>query len=239
MKTINYEQFKFRKDNRNCIDQAHVKRLIESIRAKNLLELRPILVNKHYEVIDGQHRLEAAKELGVEIYYNIEEDLTAGDIITLNINKQWTLADFLNFYVQNGYDEYIKFKAFMDKNAITARVALNLCLGTMKNVANDFRHGKLVFEDIPAQEDIELCKQTIACIKKNNGKSNHTESGRFWKAMLLLIKHDDFRVAKWFNNLDKMVGRICPKVSTKDYARLLMDIYNWKNSDRINILDEV
>ena len=37
--------------------------------------MRPIVVNKKMEVMDGQHRLMAAKQLGVEIYYQEEKNL--------------------------------------------------------------------------------------------------------------------------------------------------------------------
>ena len=240
MKTNNYDMFVFRVDNREKgIDQSHVRALIQSIKARNLLELRPILVNKNMEIIDGQHRLMAAKELGVDIYYNVEKNLVATDIILMNTNKNWSMGDFLNFYVQNDYVEYKKLAEFMLKNEITLRVALNICMGNMHNVQKDFKQGKLIFETVPAQEDVELCRQTIAVIKKNIGFSKFIESGKFWKAMLLLFRHKDFSLAKWFNNLEKMIGRMAPKATTKDYCRLLMEIYNWHNPDRINILDEI
>lgn len=40
-KTKDYDIFTLRSDNRERIDQAHVRRLIQSIKAKNLLELVP------------------------------------------------------------------------------------------------------------------------------------------------------------------------------------------------------
>ncbi len=86
-KTKNYEMFTFREDNREKIDQSHVQRLVFSIEKRNLLELRPIIVNEKFEVIDGQHRLMAAKFLDVEIFYQQEKKLDAKDIITMNITN--------------------------------------------------------------------------------------------------------------------------------------------------------
>ena len=85
-KTKDYEMFKFRDDNRP-LSQPHLKALIDSIKSKNLLEMRPIQVNAQFEVIDGQHRIAAAKALGVDIYYQVEESLNPEDIIRLNIKN--------------------------------------------------------------------------------------------------------------------------------------------------------
>ena len=100
-KTKNYEMFKFREDNRLKIDQSHVNKLINSIQSRNLLDMRPIIVNSDYEILDGQHRLLAAKNLGVEIYYEIEEKLEHKDIILMNVAKSWAVCDYMNYFVKN------------------------------------------------------------------------------------------------------------------------------------------
>lgn len=66
-KTKNYSLFKKYAKNRD-IDGRHVEKLIASIKTANLLDCEPILVNEKMEVIDGQHRLEAAKSLNLDIY---------------------------------------------------------------------------------------------------------------------------------------------------------------------------
>jgi len=86
-KTTNYEIFTFREDNREKIDKKHLARLVESIKSRNLLELRPIMVNEKLEIVDGQHRLLAAKQLGYEIYYQKEENLDCADIVRMNLSK--------------------------------------------------------------------------------------------------------------------------------------------------------
>jgi ParB-like chromosome segregation protein Spo0J len=48
----------------------HVRRLVDSIK-KYGMKCNPILVNEQMEVIDGQHRLLAAKETNSFVYYII------------------------------------------------------------------------------------------------------------------------------------------------------------------------
>lgn len=54
-KTFNYKMFKILKPNRK-INNSHVRKLMESISARDLSEFYPILINEKNEVIDGQHR---------------------------------------------------------------------------------------------------------------------------------------------------------------------------------------
>ncbi|MEK6878376.1 MAG: ParB/Srx family N-terminal domain-containing protein, partial [Nanoarchaeota archaeon] len=67
-KTTDYKMFKKLKGNRN-IYKPHLNGLIQSIQEENLLQYNPITINSDMEIVDGQHRLEAAKILKLDIYY--------------------------------------------------------------------------------------------------------------------------------------------------------------------------
>lgn len=237
-KTKDYTIFKFREDNRAIIDQTHIKKLIESIKNRNLLEFRPIAVNSKMEVIDGQHRLLAAKSLGVDIYYEVNKNLKNEDIISLNISKAWTPADYLNYYIKNGNENYIKLQEFMKKNNLPLRTALNLTIGQGRECRSEFKQGKYKFSEDDFDIQLDICWDTIEYIKKMTGFSNYTSSTRFWKALLVLIKHHNFDAEKWMANLEKMVERFTPKARTEDYLRLFMDVFNWRNNVKVHLLDE-
>lgn len=57
-KTKDYTSFRAIVSNRE-VNKAHVKKLAASIRKKNLLYIRPVIVNDRMEIIDGQHRVAA------------------------------------------------------------------------------------------------------------------------------------------------------------------------------------
>ena len=238
MKTKNYDMFKFRSDNRVTIHQRHVKRLVESIESRNLLELRPICVNEDMEIIDGQHRLMAAQILGVDIYYNVEKKIKSEDIILMNIAKSWNSSDYLNYYCKNGYEEYRKLEKFLKEHAITIKIGLSITMGESDKCYEDFRHGKYVFSEVVEKTSLDICWYTIGQIKKFNGFSIYTSSSRFWKAILKLVNHPDFDIEKWKHNLTRLIDRFGPRASTNDYYKLLMDVNNWKNSSKINLLQD-
>lgn len=237
-KTRDYDSFIFREDNRDRIRPQHVKRLIESIRSRNLLEFRPVVVNGSMEVIDGQHRILAAKALGVEIYYQMEKSLDAADIIKLNISESWNMADYLNFYILHGYVEYIKLRNFMDKNKISLKVGMSIALGQVKQGRIAFKAGEFKFNEETLGQEIDACWETIGYINKMNGFSAYTESSKFWNALLKLIKHPCFDVTKWRTNMKLMVDNFSAKTSEKVYVKMLTKIYNWKNQSPIYFTEE-
>ncbi len=237
-KTGDYGIFSFRDDNREKIDQGHVKRLAESIKSRNLLELRPIVVNEKMELIDGQHRLLAAKLLGVEIYYQQEVSIEPSDIILMNISKSWGMSDYLNFHCQHENSEYKKLRTFMNKHSLNIQVALNIAIGKSQVKYHDFRVGKFKFDLENLDVELEVCWESIAYIKKMNGFSPYTKSSRFWQALLKLTRHHEFDANKWKSNMQKMIDKFSSKASTKDYLRMMQSIYNWRNPSKINISED-
>jgi len=234
--TSEYDQFKFREDNRETITQSHVKRLAASIQARNLLEMRPISVNADMEVIDGQHRLLAAKLLGVPIYYVRNFELTPSDIIIMNVAQTWGQGDYLNYYCKNHYPEYIKLKEFMVENGLSLKIALNISMGCAREMYLNFKDGKFKFNKEHFESYINICWETIEYIRRMNGYSPYTDSARFWGALLILIRHANFDAAKWKDNLSKMVERITAKASKQDYLKMFMEIHNWRNNSKVELI---
>lgn len=233
-KTKDYEIFKFRQDNRERIIQGRVLSIANSIKARNLLEFRPILVNEDMEIMDGQHRMLAAKMLDVEIYYEINKKMNPSDIILLNNAKSWGINDYLNFYCKNDYQEYIKLHYFMTANNLSLKVALTLTMGKQREITEAFRGGKYEFKGEIQPGALKVCWDTINYIKRMNGFSSYTHSARFWNALLKIALHRSFNPDKWLSNLEKMVERFKPKATSEDYMLLMLEVNNWHNTMKIS-----
>ena len=79
--TTDYSKFKKARGNRP-VDAAHVAQLKRFIADKDLYD--PIRVNKNMEVIDGQHTLQARKELDLKVPYIIINSDDPLDVARLN-----------------------------------------------------------------------------------------------------------------------------------------------------------
>jgi len=113
--TADLSVFKILEGNRN-INLGNVDRLVKSIEENGFLQM-PIIVNENYEVIDGQHRLMAAKKINSIIYYHKVNNYDLNTAITLNKNSaNWSMSDFVKSYCDLGYKDYIKLQQFYEVN---------------------------------------------------------------------------------------------------------------------------
>lgn len=120
LSTTDYDTFHRVVGNRKIVRE-RVEILKKSICERNLLHLKPIICNKQFSIIDGQHRLQAAKELSLPIYYVIDqqsEDDSA--IVILNrTQSNWLLEDYVDYYAENGKPDYLQLKKFSKECSIS------------------------------------------------------------------------------------------------------------------------
>ena len=103
--TEDYARFSLMELNRN-VNRNHVQRLKESFERDYLLA--PILVNEHFEIVDGQHRFTAAKEMGLPIRYVVAKGYNIEHVKMLNHEgKNWTVMDHFMSYVKQGVPAYV------------------------------------------------------------------------------------------------------------------------------------
>lgn len=111
--TTDYEQFITLRGNR-AISTHHVAQLIKSFQKHYLFS--PIMINEQNEVIDGQHRLTAAKELGLPVFYMVNRGYGLDQVKMMNKHaSNWTKQQYLDCYADLKYPEYVKFRNFLNQ----------------------------------------------------------------------------------------------------------------------------
>lgn len=112
-KTSNYSWFKKFDWNRKTED-IHIRRLIQSYEEIGQIPI-PIVVTSEGQIIDGQHRFEAAKEVGLPIYYIINDNITAEQCEKLNIiSSKWKVADKIHSRAERGNINYVRLEALVN-----------------------------------------------------------------------------------------------------------------------------
>lgn len=238
--TEKYSMFKKQHCNRD-IQENHVKHLMASIKQENLLYLEPILVNKQFEVIDGQHRLEAAKRLQVEIYYRVDDNLSESSIALLNNNTlRWKYNDWLNYYNNTGNIHYHKLDQFAKKNSIHLTIALAM-LGVTHggNSMRSFKRGMFKFPD--AQDELEAInklanlRQMIEYVcTKTIGEKKYLNGPLFSRSFtaFLNVKSVDFNI--FMKKLPFKLDLLRPCSRIIHYLEIFREIYNFKNQQPLN-----
>ena len=125
--TNNYKKFSLHHKNR-VLSIGKVEKLAEAMKRNNLLHLYPIIVNKKNEILDGQHRFEAAKIAKCEIFYLVSDaTYDIGNVAESNsFQKGWNLADYIRFWAKSEKPEYLRVVALAKKYDIRATAICNL-----------------------------------------------------------------------------------------------------------------
>lgn len=238
LKTNDYSLFRPHESNR-AVDQANVNRLISSLKARNMLEFRPILVNARMQIVDGNHRLQAAKTLGLDIYYQIVQDSNSEDIILLNANqKRWTTEDYIHYYVSKGNLEYKKLQEFCEQRKIGAPWFFKLVTGSREGISNKTKYGSFKF---PAGEELDeinrlldgIDQVTEALQRYIPNSTSLRKSLKLKYAVIYLLKNPDVDIRTLMNKITYKAESLRKCADTDSYLQMLRDIYNWKNKDPI------
>lgn len=235
-KTKDYSLFRTLLGNRSY-NLLHVKRLILSFREKHLVS--PIIVNERFEVIDGQHRLQASKELNTFVYFIVIPGYSIYDVQLYNINQQnWKKKDYLKMYCDQGIKEYLQFRKFMMDFPDFGIQASERILTQLKSQggrqttidkqrvrARDFEEGKLTIPDLLKSYNIA---RKIAELKKFYAGFNR---GTFVSTMLDILDNKNYKHHEMLKKLENNPVQLqdCPNVD--QYKILIEDIYNYRRSD--------
>lgn len=230
--TTDYSKFGLIKGNRDITD-AHVRMLISSISKKNLLRFNPILVNERMEVIDGQHRLEAASILNEPIYYITALGARIEDVQALNAHqKQWTLKEYAESYAELGFKDYKILLRFMQEQDMPVSIAAWLLSSkTQGGHMTKFRAGGYVADAVgeayQVSEKIRLFDKRITSqVRRSKG---------FVRAIRTIMRSGNVDWKRMEHKLAITNNQIPSYQSMRDYLREIEDIYNYKNQtvDRI------
>lgn len=221
--TFDYSKFSFLDSNRK-INSRNLAKLVASMKEKQLKI--PILVNKDFKIIDGQHRFLAAKELELPIYYYIIEDYGIEEMKRANlVNSSWTKKDFLNMFVEEGDTNYEIFNRIIEDFDISILLLIKVFSSmqgkSQKDFAKLFEEGILDISEIEKVEDFLLCLEDFSFFKPY-------KTLQFVTAFLKLYMQPKYDHEVMRQRLEKRRDSLKKKSTTDDYLVLLTkEIYSF------------
>lgn len=221
--TTNYDQFKLVTSNRE-IDKNHLKSLIKNIKENNLLHVNPIVVNELMQIIDGQHRLEAARILQVPIYYIIGE-VNEKDIASLNkCKKNWSPMDYINYWAikkRPGFHQLAK--VLSENRNIPLSTALALLSSTGTRELDRIRNGEIDTLNYPNAIKI------VQALKDLHEQYDFVMERAFVVALRKSFDHELFEFDHLQQNLKDGLSRRFVKCYTIfEYLQMIQEIYNYR-----------
>lgn len=228
--TDNYYQFKRLLNNRD-VKKGGVKNIIDSINTIGYIT-NPIIVNEKHEVIDGQHRLEALKALGMKVDYIVAEGAGIEQCRLMNRKQgNWTTMDYLKSYARGGNENYVRLYDLLARHPKQKLAVIIFAIkGAMHNqlliVDGNFICEKKEYED--ADRKLTFLDEVIDCIKKVDGRSDYLAS-----AVLYAYENETVDPYRLTDTIVNKWNKIRPSVSLTDALDNLSEAYNFKARNKI------
>jgi hypothetical protein len=222
LSTTDYDIFKGVLGNRP-IHEPHVDRVRRSIEKKNMLPRNPMKVNQNMEIIDGQHRLEAAKQLQLPIYYMIEPDAGLEEIQLLQTTRTWLTSDYLDSFIAMKKRDYIILKEFAEEYRISISIAMQVLsqrFNSRTELLRDFREGNFQIADY---ERAQAVASLIGEVRRHSPDYSWTHRECIRALALLQEKVDPKMFTEQLSRYQLVVTR---RQSVRDYLRQFENIIN-------------
>jgi hypothetical protein len=228
--TSDYSLFKPINGNRK-IDQLHYERLCKSMADNYLFTV--LYVNDKHEIIDGQHRFEAIKSLGLPVHYAIIEGAGLEQVQVYNhFLKKWDSEDYLHGYIELGKPEYIAYKKFKDKYQFGHNETMSMLTGAKGGgggVYNAFITGRFTITHL--KEATYLAER----IWMFNGIYDGFRRRAFVYAMLYLNSKSNFDFLEFYNKIKAQPSLLSHCNEAKQYILLIEEIYNYRRREKVNL----
>ncbi len=222
--------------------QTRILNISKSMIEDGLL-LSPIIVSSDFHVIDGSHRLEAAKLAGKGIYYIIDKSVGSSSQSVfeatkrLNVNsKEWTKNDYLMGYSSKGIKSYKVLNTFSKQYpmfTLTERLMLLNNSGTRHSNKRVFANGEYEIDDTQIEVGREWAEKLL---KLKPYFPEHYTDSVFVRALLTIMeKSKYFSFEGFLRQVKKHPNLLKKQEDKKSYAKMIEHIYNFGRRVRLPI----
>ena len=235
-----YSQFKSLPGNR-AIRAGHVEALVKAIEEKDMTKVRPILVNEKLEIVDGQHRFEACKQLGLKIYYQIQKGATSFDAAALNaIQKAWTDSNYMDHLLCHDDPVMVSLRKFLSEHGLPNSVLITCITSDARSRtwSKNMKAGKLdpkMWENPEIIERIERWKEFVAVVEPTL-RLPVTKHFLYHTSMVAaLIRFMCLLGCRWeqfMSNIQQGCA-VRPCRTVEQYMEMFVDIHNYRQKDRL------
>jgi len=234
-RTDNYEKFK-RLDGNRGVQLMRVKKVMDSVKANGYI-YSPLIVNERYEVVDGQARLEAFKQLGIPVDYIMEKGLTVKDCVALNLYQtKWNLYDFINSFAELGNTSYQYLQNLIKRFPMFPVDTITAACGYASRAANTVKAGE--FECGPgtysvAQQVLDWLKELRPYMDRAKGNTGYISY-----ALIFAWKQPDIDANRLRDKFIRYYSTsvVKPYVDVGGAVKAVAEVYNYKTAfERINL----
>jgi hypothetical protein len=249
--TTNYGQFNFLLANRS-INESKVKNLAHEI-AVNGLKV-PIIVNERLEVIDGQHRLQACKQVKEPLKYFVSRGATVADAAAANqAGSNWNKRDWIDYHAARGNQDYLKLQTWIAHCKSMGVISLDAAILFAQNNATTKtlykKDGQIIDKKVAGSVllgnqlkvgtwqfgDEKTAFQLLEMYCELSETAAWTNKKLFITTMIRVSRISDFNLKWLLKQIKKYPQKWYNCVNGDAYIAMIEDIYNY-NRNRSNRL---
>lgn len=230
MVTSDYSIFKILDGNRSVKD-GRVEKIKSSIKKVGYIPA-PIVVNEKMQIIDGQGRFAALKELGYSICYIVVPGLTIDHCVAMNINQSnWTIRDYVESYAKQGNENYKRLLELLDDHSSLGFLTVSaIAVGNAGAPRTEtIRDGRLIIDSKRIKTASNICswiEQNVLPLKgKIKGRFDYLQN-----AVAFCLEHTDVDKSRLAKVLSENAYDIMPPANVPSSLKEIERVYNRKLS---------
>jgi len=239
--TTNYDSLSFLYYNRDY-SKERVTKVRESI--KKVGQREPAIVNPNGEIISGQARFEACKQLAIPFKFIIDDyendDKTLECMLEIHaVQSIFTLTECLDTYCSLKKPEYYWFRQIKDEFKVapqTLLMIINEDWDAKHSLEQEFRNGELKLTKNTQDRVYNFCKlmRDVDDARPFQTKSRKGATKQvFIKPMLDFVKHTQFNKDLFLDQVSKFRLRL--EVTTELQWDEISFIYNKGRKKKVNL----
>lgn len=222
--TYDYNMFHRLECNR-IVDESRLNKLTASIGERRVL--CPIVVNRLFEIVDGQGRYDACKKLGLSIQYVIDPNADIEDCRRMNhYNSKWTAGDFIASYAEGGDGNYIRMQRVIERTGLSYTSVIRIAENASPSSKNNVESGTMRFTN----KDEERCYVIWDIVEKLKDAFCITKrvSETFVKAVIIMVASDKMNTERLLRNAQKCRSNFVQMSGLEDMLTEFSRVYNYR-----------
>ena len=216
----------------------NVDRIAKSILDNGFFKV-PIVVNEYFEIIDGQHRVEAAKKVNSIVYYIKVKDYNLSTAILLNANSSnWKTIDYVKSFCERGNINYLKLMQLYESNKdfgintcaeLTTDFIYRLVSKNDNSKSDVIKTGNYIYNDV---NDAEYIFESMRKIHENIPEAKSTI---YCRTIKLCLKNPEFKLSDFVYKANKHSDQYRKSNTISVIMSNIEYIYNYSNKTKKRI----
>jgi hypothetical protein len=233
-KSKSYHRFDYH-PSQQPLSIAHVSKISASIKLNGFLPSKPVQVfstKGRYTIIDGHHRFEAAKSIGVEFFF-VEEPPENADLIGQenSLVRKWSNLSFVNFYKDKGIKDYTELSYYL-RFGFPLACAASLLNGESAHSGNASKLIRTGTFKVKTTASIDYIMEVIMDVEEAAPELRKQSYVEAISMLLFVPEFDRTSLVKKILGLPRAITRVADR---KQALTCLEEAYNFKRSAKVNL----